>query len=994
MTKVCKRLIEVDLPIRRISEYSRWEKKSVPGHLKQMHLWWARRPLAACRAVMCAALWPDPADELCPTSFRITARKEMLSWTSHTRQQLLSPECRQRFEKIRQKPSLLEDTEQLRGALLDFIGDFSRWESGALPEFLHTARALTHAGHEALGGAPGTRPLVVDPFAGGGSIPVEAVRVGGDAFASDINPVAVLLNKVALEYIPQYGNRLSEQVRRWGRWIQSEAERELAPFYPKDPDGGIPIAYLWARTVQCEGPGCGAEVPLIRSYWLTKKSARAAAFRLIANKRNKLVEFEIIDNPSASDIGLPTVRRGAASCPICGFTTPVASVRRQMKSKKGGANSARLFCVVRVFPDKQGRHYRLAVENDLKIVSRATQRLAARKAENTGPLPLIPIEPTPQGGGSGAGRAFSQRIYGMDVFEDLFTARQALALSTFAKFINSAPENFADVTDNGLKTAVQTVLSLNLTKLVDLATSLGAWEPNIPTVQHLFGRQAIGMCWDFAEGVPIGEGRGSWINYLEKMADILEVQVGLLPGHAEQQDASNLSLPDDSAQAFFTDPPYYDAVPYADLSDLFYVWLKRALRGQHEDLFSTELTPKVEECIVDEVKGKDAVYFERTMRQVMTHGRRILQPSGIGVLVFAHKTTAGWEAQLQAMIDAGWIITGSWPIDTENASRLRAQSSAALASSIHIICRPREHPNGAVRSDEVGDWRDVLGELPARIRSWMQRLINEGVVGADAIFACLGPALEIFSRYSRVEKANGDQVFLGEYLEQVWATVSREALTTIFDGADASGLEADARLSAMWLWTSNAGNADATNGDSSEADGADDDSEGGAKQPKAGGFVLEYDAARKIAQGLGANLEVLGGVVEISGDKARLLSVSERARHLFGKDGGRVVTSRKKKEPQLDLFKVLDETTAGGTTFGETKVERHGETVLDRIHQSMILFAAGRGEALKRFLVEDGVGKDQRFWRLAQALSALYPNHTEEKRWVDGVLARKKGLGF
>jgi putative DNA methylase len=267
---------------------------------------WARRPLAACRAVMCAALWPDPADELCPLSFREKARQEMLLWITHERQKLLSPESQARFEKIRREPALLESLEELRSALFDFIGDFSRWESGALPDFLNTTRALTQAAHEALGGAPGTRPLVVDPFAGGGSIPVEAVRVGGDAFASDINPVAVLLNKVALEYIPKFGNRLSEEVRRWGRWIQSEAERELAAFYPKDPDGGIPIAYLWARTIQCEGPGCGAEVPLIRSFWLTKKSARAAAFRLVANKRKKLVEFEIIENPSASDIGHPS----------------------------------------------------------------------------------------------------------------------------------------------------------------------------------------------------------------------------------------------------------------------------------------------------------------------------------------------------------------------------------------------------------------------------------------------------------------------------------------------------------------------------------------------------------------------------------------------------------------------------------------------------------------------------------------------------------------
>jgi len=313
---------------------------------------------------------------------------------------------------------------------------------------------------------------------------------------------------------------------------------------------------------------------------------------------------------------------------------------------------------------------------------------------------------------------------------------------------------------------------------------------------------------------------------------------------------------------------------------------------------------------------------------------------------------------------------------------------------VHLLCRPRENRDGSVRTDEVGDWRDVLQALPIRIHEWMPRLAEEGVVGADAIFACLGPALEIFSRYSRVEKANGETVTLKEYLEQVWAAVAKEALALVFKDADTTAFEADARLTAMWLWTLNASNADSANGDSAEDDDTDDESEGGSKKAKATGFVLEYDAARKIAQGLGANLENLGSLVEVSGETARLLPVGERARTLFGKDEGQVTPARKKKLPQLDLFKVLEQTDDGGTNFGETKVERHGETVLDRIHQSMILFAAGRSEAIKRFLVEDGAGRDPRFWRLAQALSALYPSQTEEKRWVDGVLARKKGLGF
>ena len=210
------------------------------------------------------------------------------------------------------------------------------------------------------------------------------------------------------------------------------------------------------------------------------------------------------------------------------------------------------------------------------------------------------------------------------------------------------------------------------------------------------------------------------------------------------------------------------------------------------DLYTHKInvpSPKDEECIVDEVKGKDKSFFERSMAKAMSEGRRIITPSGIGIVVFAHKTTTGWEAQLQAMVDAGWVITSSWPIDTEMGSRLRAMDSAALASSIHLVCRPRENQDGSIKANDIGDWRDILHELPNRIHEWMPRLAKEGIVGADAIFACLGPALEIFSRYSRVEKASGEEVKLKEYLEHVWAAVAKEALNMIFEGADTSGFK-------------------------------------------------------------------------------------------------------------------------------------------------------------------------------------------------------------
>ncbi len=314
----------------------------------------------------------------------------------------------------------------------------------------------------------------------------------------------------------------------------------------------------------------------------------------------------------------------------------------------------------------------------------------------------------------------------------------------------------------------------------------------------------------------------------------------------------------------------------------------------------------------------------------------------------------------------------------------------------------------------MGDWRDVLGELPRRIHEWMPRLVAEGVVGADAIFACLGPAVEIFSRYDHVEKASGEVITLREYLPYVWAAVAREALSTIFENADATGFEEDARLTALWLWTLFGGKAGQSLQDAAKARTEDEgeiEEEGDDSEPKnylaGGSYVLEFDAARKLAQGLGADLEHVGTVVEVKGEKARLLPVAERARFLFGKELTQpVVSSRRKSSAVQDalpgfptkLHQATLHDAAGADVasdgWADTSTPGPGSTALDRLHQSMLLFAAGRPEALRGFLVENGIGQDDRFWRLAQALSALYPMGSEEKRWVDGVLARKKGWGM
>lgn len=940
----------------------------------------------------------------------------MLAWTPHERYQKMSVASRPRFEQARQDRTVFDQPETLRMALLDFIAEFANWNNSTDADYLATARALTQSAHEALGGIPGTRPLVVDSFAGGGSIPLEALRVGGDAFASDLNPIPVLLNKVILEYVPKYGQRLADEVRKWGQWIKDEAEKELAEFYPQDEDGATPIAYLWARTIISEDPGQGSppvEVPLMRSLWLSKKANNRKALRWRRDNEGR-VECETLEVTYADgqtlkvrrplleifppnnekEVEPGTVARGSATCPVTGYTTPVASVRKQMQARRGSASDSRLFCVVTTRPGQTGRFYRLPTNADVDTTHKSAEELTSISQsaactpdfEHTAELSLVPDEPLPPRGTLG----FRIQGYGMLEWGDLFTPRQLLSLTTLVSLVHQVEKEIKQrESDVYVVGAITSILSIICCKVIDKSTSLCRWKSTSEgQAGGTFGRQALPIVFDFSETNPLFSGTGSISAESDLVLDMLSH--GTLTcnavGTPQQASADAHPLPDGTAQCFFTDPPYYDAVPYADLSDFFYVWFKRTLGATMPDLFSDELAPKDDECIVDEVKGKDDEYFERMMCKAMAEGCRILSPEGIGCIVFAHKSTGGWEAQLQAMVDAGWTITASWPIDTEMGSRLRAMNSAALASSIHLVVRPR----AMNAHNAVGDWRDVLEELPKRINTWLPRLAEEGVVGADAIFSCLGPALEIYSRYERVEKASGEVVSLREYLEQVWTVVSRAALSSIVTSANLSGFEPDARLTALWLWTVAAGS------DGTGDKGSDTEDEAA---PKAGfgGFTLEYDTARKIAQGTGASLERMDNIVHIKGDKATLLPVAQRTGYLFGKDEATPQTprGRRKPTPQADMFAELMVREPEAEDLPQQQpVSKPGETLLDRIHQSMILFATGRGEALRRFLIEDGIGLESGLWELAQALSALYPGGSDEKRWVDGVLARKKGLGL
>jgi adenine-specific DNA methylase len=750
-------------------------------------------------------LLPDPCDPLCPEDFKTKSRG------------LLS--------KVQGKPEP-QDID-LRQALLKFIGDFANWDLASNPSYLEVSRGLVKAAH------PEETPLVVDPFAGGGSIPLEALRLGCDAFASDLNPVACLILKVLLEDIPRHGPELAEELRRVGKQIKEKAENALAEFYPKDADGATPIAYLWARTVKCEEPDCGANIPLLRTGWLVARKTKNGRYKkllslnLSGDRKSKILSSTLTKHNvpvrTLPDAGSGTINNGKATCLCCGCTMSAARVKSQLIEQKGGtdigfrhslndSDGATLLAVI--LRTTEGIQYRLPTERDFKALAAARAReneIRLKVAPDAFPMePINPIRPSPNARGvSGATRI------GITDFGRLFTARQKVALRTLLDIVSNTAS----------QEALARILSLSITKLSERSSSFVTWINSTEAPRGTFSRQALTIAWDFIELVPFADDE-EYLELIEAMAVVTDLVAiaTTRSGQVEQASAAKLVLPDQSSAIVFTDPPYYDAIPYADLSDFFLVWLKHGGFIKPNAMLdcNTGLSPKAEECTWNQahmVNGvpKSRATFENQVAEAFCEMRRVLASDGIASVVFAHKTTEGWEALLTGMISAGFSLSASWPIATERSARLNANEAAALATSVHLICRPR--PTDA----PVGDWSEVLRELPKRVGDWMERLQGEGIRGADLVFACIGPALEIFSRYQKVETADGREVKLAEYLVKVWEVVGRSALEQILGTAEAKArngmagvLEEDARLTALFLWTLQATNGQ--NGSSGKKD--------------------------------------------------------------------------------------------------------------------------------------------------------------------------------
>jgi putative DNA methylase len=942
-----KRLIEFDLPIRQISALK--GKRSVRNDIdvKSAGIWWSRKPQNQCRSIWLATILPDPDDA---------------SFDNCTRSALTNLLRDQGFLKT------LNGSPDLRGSLVSLCEYFAEPQAVADENgtrFLNQLMATIGA----------EDVFALDPFSGSGAIPVEAARLGLNVIAGEYNPLAWLNLTFLLSDWAHLTPEKVKHARAELTKLVEHARSDVAAFFPGGTQGEQPFGYIRFRLLKCEGPGCGKEIPATSKFQLNARenigialTTHDAGFLLHVRKG----KGEVFPNA--------TVKAGSVTCPACGYTTKRSDVMKQRSRYDLGT-------VIAAVAYKRNGQIVLSAPDSEQVEADLT---AAAHAAPGSPRYAIPNERWPDT----ELRRFSPPLYGYGRFADCHTPRQQCYLGALARRVALLGDP-----------AVKRVGAILLSRAVDANTAFCRWRNDRGgSVENTFAGKSIGMIWDFFESDPLHP-EHDLSSDVDQLLESLQAAAHQLrkPGTVIRGAAQQLPLPDSSIDVIYTDPPYYDSVPYSHLSDWPFVWVKQTDVFQ-EGIAANGLVERDREIVVDRPHSKsssthDEAYFRGEIAKAFQECRRVLKPSGVAVVVFAHLNTAAWEALLEAIVAAGFQITASWPVETERGGRLQAQGTASLQSSIHLVCRPHEFPD-TESSSHVGEWRSVLTQLPQRIHEWMPRLKDEGIVGADAIFACLGPALEVFSRHGRVERASGEVVSLREYLEHVWAAISTEALSMIFHDADAAGLESDARFTAIVLWTlgAGAGSSPSAAGEVEVAEDEDDEDSPKGNSAKVG-YSLEYDAARKIAQGLGVNLEQIDSVVEVKGDKARLLPVSERAALLFGKAGKAeaATKTRGKKATQKKLFDNDAEKGTGKTetvTLGDGAAATPGVTALDRVHQAMLLFGNGRADALKRFIVEDGVGGDARFWKLAQSLSALYPAGSDEKRWVDGVLARKKSFGF
>ena len=819
-----RRLIEEAFPLKKVSEDSKHEKspsikkvfkdsehqkKVRREHISTLHIWPARRPLAACRAVTIATLLPDPAD---------------------------APE-KMKAEYTRLSGSPLPDKQ--RDYLCNtLIASLTQWgdengqgdwnakdQKGRWVNKLRIARELILMAYD------GHPPKVLDMFAGGGAIPLEAMRLGCEVTANDYNPVAWFILKCTLEYpqrlvgkttlLPKLeqpdvkNGDLADHVRLWGQWVLENARKELVQYYPAI-DNKPTVAYLWARTIPCQDPQCGATIPLLKTLWICKKAEKTLpdtpenrnrpdflrlkktknqtkvvingkrALTLCPDSDTKRVGFEIFAPKSAEEVGKPTKSGSKAICPFpdCGSQQPDDYIKRCGHEGKLGAQITAV-----VYQEEYGKEYRLPREEEIdaaKISMEVLEEIANEIRHG------MPNEALPKSDTSGAGRAFSVPLYGFKKWSDLFTNRQLLALMTFVKWAHAAQREMEKVgySPEWLE-AINGYLACVFDRMLAHNSSLIFWRRDSEASRTTFVRYALAMTWDFSEPAIPSEVPGSYQICLDRiiasMETIRRTHTTDAPKCVILRQSATNSI-NRKTDVVITDPPYYDEIPYADISDFFYVWLRRIIGHQFPANLTQSLTPKINELVQHagrfDGNNKEAKkFYEKGMTESFQNAYQTLSDHGRMVVVFAHKEPDAWETLVKSMIESGLVVTTSWPIDTEQEGRMRAQGSAALATSLWLVCRKRP------ANVKEGHYGKVKRDMQKRITERLRYFWDVGIRGPDFVWAAIGPALESYSSYKEVRRINKQAFTVTEFLTEVRRIVTDFALGKILHRASTEALD-------------------------------------------------------------------------------------------------------------------------------------------------------------------------------------------------------------
>ncbi len=981
----CPRLIEVALPIREISAESVRDKSLRHGHISTLHLWWARRPLSASRAVVFASLVPDPDHPECPAEFRDAVNRllktnvpKILQSYYDGKRQVTDKDPYQPYKNIPDTP---------RNRLLTFIAKWSpmqiafdtgasrkgdtrvkepgpsgmlddrclvKWETSDPEneqgqEILRNARELIRVANG------GKTPVMLDPFAGGGAIPLEATRLGSQAIANDYNPVAYLILRATCEFPQKYGksgkrlsssnsdssakdkkraesqhkmaelgetyqkegdvpNVLAYDVEYWAKWILERARREIGHLYPAGKDGKPVVGYFWARTAPCSNPTCRAEIPLLRSLLVCNKAGKRVALT-IKHKGKELV-FGIAKNRDIKEtIGTMIEKgRGSVRCPICQQTTPVEDLRRAGMEGKLGER------MVAVITDtSQGKDYRPVEPPDEAAIDQA-HRLA-KEVERPSEL----IRPEVSGGDERVANRgdMTTYLYGMKTWGSLFNSRQLVAMQIFSKCLRQSltEARKLDIDQEYLE-AIALYLALWVSKIATRCTTIGIWDTKGEKFQSPFGRQAVPMTWDYPEVNVFGDLTAGAISLLGWTKRFInhesdKTKSGLQPAIVLLGDAAHLSLDDQAVDVVVTDPPYFDAIAYADLSDFFYVWLKRSIGDYFQNAFATPLSPKKEEATALKHRhgGSAEVareHFSSKLAACFENAKMKCKSDSVVSVMFAHQSSEAWTALINALFKAGLNVSATYPIETELTSALK-KSISALASSITVVCRPREVGSAAA-------FRAVRRQIDDVVAQSVHRFFEYGLRGADLIVACYGPAVGVFGRYERVERADGTLVGVPELLALVRESALK-AIAGVFEGDNLSRL--------YFVWANLYGVGEQA-----------------------------WDDARLVVQ--------VGGGAESAMDVAN-------NRGLFVVDGSTV---------RLALLE--DRTTR--RNLGDDPAA----LLIDQLHHAMRVWKQEKRGELVSFLWQRQLLDDARFWKLAQALFEVLPHDTEDWKLVSALLGERE----